>query len=76
MRFLQTQEIVPRLVRALKLPYVPFSHGSGQNLVYLRGVRFRERQYADPAVVPYPLPADEAGKTPAQLMLRGIMACR
>jgi monoamine oxidase len=72
MRFLQTQEIVPRLVSALKLPYVPFSHGSGQNLVYLRGVRFGERQYADPAVVPYPLPADEAGKTPAQLMLRGI----
>jgi monoamine oxidase len=74
MRFLETQEIVPRLVRALRLPYVPFSQGDGQNLVYLRGVRFRQQQYADPAVVPYPLPASEAGSTPAELMLRAITA--
>jgi monoamine oxidase len=72
MRFLKTQEIVPRLVSALKLPYVPFSQSNGRNLVYLRGVRFRERQYANPAVVPYPLPPGEAGMTPAELMLRGI----
>jgi lysine 2-monooxygenase len=72
MRFLKTQEIVPRLIKALKLPYVPFSHSNGHNLVYLRGVRFRERQYADPAVVPYPLPPREAGMTPPQLMLEGI----
>jgi lysine 2-monooxygenase len=72
MRFLTTQEIVPRLVKALRLPYVPFSQGDGQNLVYLRGARFRQSQYADPAVVPYPLPAGEAGRTPAELMLRAI----
>ena len=74
MRFLKTQEIVPRLVRALRLRSVPFSHGDGRNLAYLRGVRFRQEQYADPAVVPYPLPASEAGRTPAQLMLRAIDA--
>lgn len=72
MRFLKTQVIVPRLIRALKLPYVPFSHSNGHDLVYLRGVRFRETQYTDPAIVPYRLPAREAGMTPAQLLLRGI----
>jgi monoamine oxidase len=74
MRFLKTQEIVPRLVKALKLPYVPFSHSDGRNFVYLRGERFREGQYADPAVVPYRVRPSERGMTPAQLMLRGITA--
>jgi len=72
MRFLQTQEIVPRLVKALRLPYVPFSQGDGENFVYLRGVRFRVRQYADPAVVPYVLPATEAGRTPGELLISAI----
>lgn len=74
MRFLKTQEIVPRLVRALRLPYVPFSHGDRRNLVYLRGSRFREEQYQDPAAVPYSLRASEAGKTPAELMNSAIDA--
>lgn len=74
MRFLKTQEIVPRLIGALRLPYIPFSRGDGSNLVYLRGTRFRQRQYADPAVVPYRLPARLAGLNPAELLLRGIVA--
>jgi len=72
MRFLKTQEIVPRLVDALKLPYVPFSAGNGNNFEYLRGVRFRESQYSDPSVVPYALSPSEQGMTPPQLLLKGI----
>ena len=72
MRFLQNQEIVPKLVGALKLPTVPFSAGNGQNYVYLRGTRFQMYQYSDPSVVPYSLPPAEQGMTPSQLLLKGI----
>lgn len=72
MRFLQNQEVVPRLINALKLPTVPFSAGNGQNFVYLRGNRFLVNQYSDPSIVPYSLPPAESGMTPAQLLLKGI----
>jgi lysine 2-monooxygenase len=72
MRFLQNQEIVPKLVGALKLPTVPFSAGNGQNYAYLRGSRFRVSQYADPSVVPYSLPAAEQGMSPSDLLIKGI----
>jgi lysine 2-monooxygenase len=72
MRFLQNQEIVPKLVGALKLPTVPFSAGNGQNYVYLRGSRFQVSQYSDPSVVPYSLPPDEQGMTPGDLLIKGI----
>jgi lysine 2-monooxygenase len=72
MRFLDTQEIVPRLIKALSLPTVPFTVGNGQNLNYLRGVRFTMAQYSDPSVVPYMLPPSEQGMTPGQLTLQGI----
>ena len=72
MRFLKTQAIVPRLVDALHLPYVPFSAGDGHNLYYLRGHRFRVSQLSDPALVPYSLPPGQRGKSPADLLLKGI----
>jgi hypothetical protein len=72
MRFLDTQEIVPRLIKALNLPTVPFTVGNGQNLNYLRAVRFTMAQYSDPSVVPYMLPPSEQGMTPGQLTLQGI----
>jgi monoamine oxidase len=72
MRFLKTQAIVPRLVKALNLRFVPFSAGNGQNLYYLRAHRFRASQLSDPAVVPYALPAGERGMSPADLLLKGI----
>lgn len=72
MRFLQNQEIVPRLINALKLPTIPFSAGNGQNFVYLRGTRFLVNQYSDPSIVPYSLPPGEQGMTPSQLLLKGI----
>jgi phytoene dehydrogenase-like protein len=74
MRFLENQAIVPRLIRALKLPSVPFSRGNGQNLYYLRGTRFTASQFPDPAAIPYRLPPDERGMTPAQLLLKGVDA--
>jgi monoamine oxidase len=74
MRFLKTQEIVPRLVKALNLPFVPFSAGNDRNLYYLRAHRFMASQLTNPAVVPYSLPAGERGKTPAELLLKGIEA--
>ncbi|HUE06386.1 MAG TPA: FAD-dependent oxidoreductase [Acidimicrobiales bacterium] len=72
MRFLQNQEIVPKLISALKLPTVPFSAGNGNNYVYLRGSRFQVSQYSDPSVVPYSLPPAEQGMSPSQLLLKGI----
>ncbi len=72
MRFLRTQEIVPRLIDALGLPSVPATESNGRNFVHLRGARFREGQYRDPQVVPYDLPRAEQGLTPAELLLRGI----
>lgn len=72
MRYLDTQEIVPRLIEALGLPSAPFTEGNGENLVYLRGKRFRESQYTDPSVIPYALPESEQGMTPAELMLKGM----
>src|ERR1700733_9813859 len=47
MRFLKTQEIVPRLGKALNLPFVPFSTGNGRNLYYLRAHRFMASQLSD-----------------------------
>lgn len=72
MRFLQNQEIVPKLISALKLPTVPFSAGNGNNYVYLRGARFQVSQYSNPSVVPYSLPPAEQGMSPSQLLLKGI----
>jgi monoamine oxidase len=72
MRFLQNQELVPKLISALKLPTVPFSAGNGNNFVYLRGSKFQVSQYSDPSVVPYLLPPAEQGMTPSQLLLKGI----
>jgi lysine 2-monooxygenase len=72
MRFLSTQEIVPRLIKALGLPTTPFSADNGDNFVYLRGTRFREPQYADPSVVPYHLPPNEQGQSPSQLLIEAI----
>ena len=72
MRFLKTQAIVPRLVEALKLPFVPFSSGDDHNLYYLRGHRLQVSQLSDPAVVPYALAAGERGKSPADLLIKGI----
>ena len=72
MRFLDTQEIVPRLIDALGLPSADFTTSNGENFVYLRGKRFRESQYSDPSVVPYVLAPSEQGRTPADLLLRGI----
>lgn len=74
MRFLDTQEIVPRLISALGLPNVGFTESNGENFVYLRGKRFRESQYSDPNIVPYVLPKSEQGLTPAELMLKGMTA--
>jgi monoamine oxidase len=74
MRFLHSQEIVPRLVKALGLPDVPFSKGNGQNLYYLRGVRFTSSQFSNAAEVPFSLPADERGLGAGELLLKGIDA--
>ena len=49
MRFLASQQIVPRLISALKLPAVPFSKGNAQNLYYLRGARLTASQFSNPA---------------------------
>ena len=64
MRYVSSQPVVPQLVDHLGLPSGPFPVDEPQNLVYLRQHRFTLSQFADPAVVPYELPAAIRGMTP------------
>jgi monoamine oxidase len=64
MRYVTSQPIVPDLVDHLRLKSRPFPVDEPQNLVYLRQHRFTLSQFADPAVVPYKLPAAIRGMTP------------
>jgi monoamine oxidase len=64
MRYVTSQPIVPQLVDHLRLRSGPFPVDEPQNLVYLRQHRFTLSQFADPAVVPYDLPAAIRGMTP------------
>ncbi|MEV4804380.1 FAD-dependent oxidoreductase [Nonomuraea sp. NPDC049421] len=57
MRYLSNQPVVADLMSHLRLPTAPFPVDEPQNLVYLRQRRFAMRQFTDPRVVPYDLPA-------------------
>ncbi|WP_433242591.1 flavin monoamine oxidase family protein [Streptosporangium sp. CA-135522] len=69
MRYLSNQPVVADLVRHLGLPTAPFPVDEPQNLVYLRQRRFTMRQFTDPRVVPYDLPAAIRGTTPDDALL-------
>lgn len=64
MRYLDSQPIIPDLVKHLGLRSGPFPVDEPQNLAYLRGHRFPLREFSRPSVVPYDLPPLIRGKTP------------
>src|SRR5258708_7534492 len=72
MRYLSNQPIVPPLLHHLGLHSGPFPVDEPQNLVYLRQHRFTLTQFADPAVVPYELPAAIRGMTPDDALSSSI----
>ncbi|MEO3931028.1 NAD(P)/FAD-dependent oxidoreductase [Micromonosporaceae bacterium B7E4] len=72
MRYLSNQPVVADLVDHLGLQSGPFPVDEPQNLVYLRQHRFTLRQFADPTVVPYDLPAAIRGMTPDDALVSVI----
>lgn len=64
MRYLDSQPIIPELVKHLGLRSAPFPVDEPQNLAYLRGHRFPLRAFSRPAVVPYHLAPLIRGKSP------------
>lgn len=72
MRIVTSQAFVLGLTREMGLPLADFPMGTDANLVYLRTKRFRLRDYATPATVPYALQASERGKSPDGLLFGAI----
>jgi lysine 2-monooxygenase len=72
MRIVTSQAFVLALTRELGLPLADFPMGTDANLVYLRTKRFRLRDYARPAAVPYALRPAELGKSPDGLLFGAI----
>jgi monoamine oxidase len=72
MRYLSNQRLVRNLVDKLDLPVRPFPVGSDENIYYLRGQHLREKEFTDPAKVPYRLSWLEKGKTPSKLIVDAI----
>ncbi len=72
MRFLTNQAIVVKLVEHLGLDLKPFPVGSDENLYYLRGRRFRQRDWAQPNALSYALRAEDAGKSIDDLLVEVI----
>ncbi|MDT5050892.1 MAG: hypothetical protein QOG75_6814 [Mycobacterium sp.] len=72
MRLLTSQRIISSLVQHLGIDVRPFPMGGPENLVYLRGKRFTNADYARPGAIPYALNNNEAGDDPTALMVRAI----
>ena len=72
MRYLTTQKLVHSLVNHLEIPTRPFPMGGPSNIYYLRGHHFRQKDFADPAKVPYRLGWQEEGKTPGEIIAQAI----
>ncbi len=72
MRFLTNQPLVKSLVAELGLETRPFPVGQDDNIYHLRGAHLRQRDFTDPARVPYQLSWLERGKSPGQLIFEAI----
>jgi monoamine oxidase len=72
MRFPTTHVFVARLVEHLRLATKPFPVGNDANFYYLRGRRFRQREWGTPGVLPYQVAADDRTMSPDDLLIRAI----
>ena len=72
MRFMNTQRLVSNLIGELGLITMPFPVGSPDNIYYLRGHHFRDRDFGSSAKIPYHLNWHEDGKTPGEIILDAI----
>lgn len=72
MRIVTSQAFVLSLTREMGLPLAEFPMGTSDNLVYLRTKRFRLRDYAQTATIPYALAPSERGKSPDELLFSAI----
>jgi monoamine oxidase len=72
MRIMKSQPIIWSLIHQLGFAPVPFPMGGPGNLVYLRGRRFAQAAFADPAAVPYDLAPWERGLSPSGLVVQAI----
>ncbi len=72
MRFPSTHRIVARLVDHLGLATKSFPVAGGGNVFYLRGRRFRARDWSVPGTVPYALRPAEDGRSLDDLLLESI----
>lgn len=72
MRYLTTQKLVNGLVQHLEIPTRPFLMGGPNNIYYLRGHHFRQKDFANPAKIPYRLGWQEEGKTPGEIIAQAI----
>lgn len=72
MRFPSTHTLVVELVKHLGLPQKPFPVTGQENRLYLRGRRFRQRDWNLPGVLPYSLPEADRRKSVDDLLIEGI----
>jgi monoamine oxidase len=72
MRIPDSHILVMNLARLLGLDLALFPTSFPNNLVYLRGKRFTEAEFSNPSKVPFNLPANERGKSPADLIAQVI----
>jgi lysine 2-monooxygenase len=72
MRIMKSQPIIWSLIHRLGFAPEPFPMGDSRNLVYLRGKRFAQAGFADPATVPYDLAPWERGLSPSGLVVHAI----
>lgn len=72
MRYLTNQPLVRGLIDRLGLETKPFPVSGDENIYFLRGQHFRQREMGDPDKVPYRLNWQEQSKTPGQLIAGAI----
>lgn len=72
MGYTSNNTLVTNLVQKFSLAHKDFPRGDGNNLLYLRGVRFPKSDALNPSIVPYRLVGAEQGKNPMQLVIDAV----
>lgn len=74
MRFIPaTQPLITSTIEDLGLKTKSFGNGNENNLLHLRGKRFRVKDLKSQVKVPYKLQGKEVGNSPGGLMMQAIM---
>ncbi len=72
MRYLTSHRIATALIEHLAIPNRGFPMGGPDNLVYIRGKRWKVGDYARKGAIPFDLAPDEQGLDPVALMVKAI----